>query len=131
MNDSPKHIEPVKIHKLPGRGSIDSAADLTLRLHEVQAQRVATIVLEQLEPFFDNLRNLPAQFEECQVHWDKFYTADFLAERWYPDKPVKAGKNAVYRIPDAELPRHRIGQGKGRVLFYGKEIKAYEQTLTK
>jgi len=131
VNEAGKHIEPAKIHQLPGRSFDDTFTDLSLRFQEAQCQRIAEIVLERLEPLFTNATRQAIQFEERLVHPDKFYTADFLAERWFPDKPTKQARNAVYRIPDAELPRHRLGAGKGRVMFYGKEIRAYEQTSTK
>ena len=54
-----------------------------------------------------------------------FYTAKELAARWNFKKP-----DSIYEIPEIELPRRRVGAGRGKTLFYWLDILVYEGTLT-
>ena len=54
-----------------------------------------------------------------------FYTAKELAARWNFKKP-----DTIYEISELELPRRRLGAGRGKTLFYWLDILVYEGTLT-
>ncbi len=54
-----------------------------------------------------------------------FFTAKELATRWNFSKA-----DTIYEIPEIELPRRRVGAGRGKTLFYWLDVLTYEGTLT-
>ena len=60
---------------------------------------------------------------------DGYYDAPYLAARWRLSEG-KAGTNAVHAILEAELPRARVGAGRGRTLFYGLDVLRYEGRIS-
>lgn len=92
---------------------------------EAIAERIEFILDQKLKPYIEKMARPDT---DSQLKDDGMYPTEFLARRWFPEKTLKQAKNSVYRIPEHELPRHRVGKGKGRVLFHGEEIREYEQT---
>lgn len=60
---------------------------------------------------------------ELKTRWAPFryYDAKDLAEAWSLRRP------SVYQIPEAELPKRRVGPKRGSIVYLGADIIAYEE----
>jgi hypothetical protein len=59
-----------------------------------------------------------------EIHPERLYTAQAIGEY------LGLSRDSVYQIPDRHLPRTRVGPKRGRVMFKGRDVLAYEERMT-
>lgn len=109
----------------------DRPVDPFMAYFEAMKADIVEAVLAGLSERLPAMAGLAAGRGEAEesLQVDRYYTAKDLARRWYDDDR-KSATNRVHGISEHELPRTRVGPGRGRTLFYGLDILRYEGHVT-
>ena len=98
--------------------SLGPFAALVEALDAVVHQRLQDALAERLAEVAPSAYN-----EDRPSDWDRWFSAEQLAERWQLDK------QRVYEIPDFELPFRNIA-GTRRKRYHGLDVLRYEGVIT-